>query len=122
MSAAPSGLISTGGGVTLIGTGFALRPGLEALVHPEILLRHLAHALLDEGVHASHVGSEIIAGKILPFRVEPYFVAFSARKLTRDAWHDHCPGDRGNAAQRGDGGRLDSEKWSEQCVPLTQIH
>src|SRR5215831_14733213 len=50
--------------------GLAGRARLEALVRPEILLGHLAHAILDEGVHAAHVGLEVARRIVLPRGIE----------------------------------------------------
>src|SRR5688572_7723349 len=67
---------------SLVRVGLARRAGLEALVRPEVLLRHLAHALLDERVHAAHVGLEVLRGVIVPCRVEARDVAVTL--LARD--------------------------------------
>src|SRR5574338_1226539 len=40
--------------------------GLEALVHPVVLLRHGQDDLLDLGVHARHIGLHVLRGKVGP--------------------------------------------------------
>src|SRR6185503_3736035 len=58
-----------------IRVGLARGARLEALVRPEILFRHLAHPLLDERVHAAHVGLQVASGIVLPGRIEARHVA-----------------------------------------------
>src|SRR5512139_2738303 len=58
-----------------IKTGFAIGPGLEALVHPEILFRHFQYALLYKLVDTSRVGLGIAAGVVVPRRVERHLIA-----------------------------------------------
>src|SRR5437762_769529 len=57
---------------------FAGGPRLEALVRPEILLGHFAHALLDEGVHAAGVGGIVAAREIFPDRMAGELVSRAA--------------------------------------------
>src|SRR5262249_27404559 len=63
------------------------RARLEALVRPEVLLRHLAHALLDERIHAVRVGDCVLGREVFPGRVTAQLVASAPGKHARDARH-----------------------------------
>src|SRR5712675_1891741 len=71
-------ICSSGGFWKLIETLLALRAGLEPLVQPVVLLRHLARALLNVSQHAPRVGDRIVAGKLAPGRLDAHQVAFAA--------------------------------------------
>src|SRR3989338_389405 len=60
-----------------IKTRLAFRPGLEALVQPEILLRHFQNALFDEFVHAARIGYVVPARIIFPCRVKGQHIALA---------------------------------------------
>src|SRR4051812_28963140 len=70
---------------SLVRRRLARRARLEALVRPEVLLGHLAHALLDEGVHAPHIGLDVARRIVPPCRIE-----------TRDVAVAHLPRDDGD--------------------------
>src|SRR5689334_12769762 len=84
------------------------RSRLEALVRPEVLLGHLANALLDEGVHAARVGRVVVARKTLPRRIAPQLVSGAARQHARHA-REHAGArearDSRKAGDRRRGGR-----------------
>src|SRR5690554_6435721 len=50
--------------------GFAGRPGLEAFVAEQVLLGHLEHSLLDEGIDPPGRGDQVRAGVVVPGRIE----------------------------------------------------
>src|SRR5580692_3886353 len=81
------------------------RPGLEASVHPIILLGHFTHAVFDEGVHAAGVGFEIIAWKIVPCGIEFDHITCTAVEDTAHAGHDPGVGGAREPGYRGDGRR-----------------
>src|SRR5690349_1511776 len=83
---------------SLVRRRLARRAGLEALVGPEVLLRHLAHPILDERVHAAHVGLEVARGIVLPFGIEAHHVAVAL--LARDDRDHGRPRDLRQARQR----------------------
>src|SRR5262245_66553088 len=87
----------------------ARRAGLEALVQPQVLLRHRQDALLDEGVHPPSIALEVLGRKILPRGVELQHVTLRARQLARDRRHDRGAGHPRDARKTGDGRRLDAE-------------
>src|SRR5450432_3214005 len=83
--------------------GLARRARLEALVRPEILLGHLFHALLDECVHAAHIGLDVARRVILPRGIEARDIALP--HLARDDGDHLGAGDLREARQRRDGRR-----------------
>src|SRR5258708_13478890 len=105
---------------SLVRRGLARRARLEAFVRPEILLGHLAHALLDEGVHARDVGLHVAGGITLPRRIKAHHVAVS--HLARDDRDHPGAGESREPRQRRDGGGGHAEERREDPAPDAQVH
>src|SRR5918992_3394618 len=92
------------------------RARLEPLVHPEVLLGHLAHALLDEGEHAPGVGRIVAARKAGPRRIEARDVS-AAGQHAGHTGHHLGASDARNIRQSYGGGRGHAEERHEDRGP-----
>src|SRR5690606_4610159 len=58
----------SGSGGASVNRGLTLGPGLEALVHPVVLLGHGVYPLLELAVHARRVGHRVRGREVFPGR------------------------------------------------------
>ena len=80
--------------------GLSRGTGLESLVGPVVLLGHLQHPLLDEGIHATGVCQGVSRWVIFPGGVEAHFVSLATRQHPRHTGNHACPPQRGEPRKR----------------------
>lgn len=95
---------------------FTRRSGLEAPMHPQVLLRDLAHMNFD-GVHDKcRVLDFIGRGKIIQRRLQGEAIALVIGKALRQYWDKRGAADLGDARTGGDAGGGHAEEWHEGAV------
>ncbi len=99
----------------------AVGPGLEAAMHPQVLVRLAADFLLDGGVHAGCISQFVAGGEIFQCRVEVDVVAGTILPAEVTERHHRAPTALGNAGCGGDGARGDAEEGREDYALATVV-
>ena len=90
-------------------------------MHPEVLLGHLANAVLDLAVHAHGVRHRVFRRKVRQRWLEDHLVALAARQLSAQARYDQRVGELGQRPEHGVGGRGNPEKRHERGAARARI-